>query len=235
MEDETDDKPELSQHAFAALQEFYAERNEQEQRFQDLKRKTEKGRLSMDMFQEDWNASQFWYSDETALSLAKQLLEDATKDTSIAIVSAPSVYVQVHNLLLESPAMSPRVALLEFDQRFAACDDFVPYDFNHPQKLPAELGGSFDRILCDPPFLSEECQTKTAITARWLTKAVKNDAQKEARPRLIVCTGERMANLITKIYPGTRMTDFEPRHSQDRLSNEFRCYANFENSVWKCH
>lgn len=27
-------------------------------------------------------------------------------------------------------------------------------------KLPAELKGAFDRIICDPPFLSEDCQTK---------------------------------------------------------------------------
>ena len=27
-------------------------------------------------------------------------------------------------------------------------------------KLPVELKGAFDRIICDPPFLSEDCQTK---------------------------------------------------------------------------
>lgn len=57
--------------------------------------------------------------------------------------------------------------------------EFVHYDFQSPIKLPGEgsrtvymeavltrhdyLGnfkGAFDRILCDPPFLSADCQTK---------------------------------------------------------------------------
>ena len=70
----------------------------------------------MEMFSEDWNASQFWvciqpqhihpaserrqYSDETAKLLAKQLLEGASTSTNICIVSAPSVFVQLKNLLV---------------------------------------------------------------------------------------------------------------------------------------
>lgn len=53
----------------------------------------------MDAFTEDWNASQFWYSDETATLLARQLLQDATDDTRIAVVSAPSAFIQLKNLL----------------------------------------------------------------------------------------------------------------------------------------
>lgn len=54
----------------------------------------------MDAFTEDWNASQFWYNDETAMVLAKQLLEGATDDTRIAVVSAPSAFIQLKNLLV---------------------------------------------------------------------------------------------------------------------------------------
>jgi hypothetical protein len=51
----------------------------------------------------------------------------------------------------------------------------------------------------------------------------------------MVCTGERMESLITdKLYgkAGTRTTDYEIKHSKG-LSNEFRCYANFECEAWK--
>ena len=40
------------------------------------------------------------YSDKTAITLAKQLLESSTHDTSIAVVSAPSVFIQLKNLLV---------------------------------------------------------------------------------------------------------------------------------------
>jgi hypothetical protein len=58
------------------------------------------GKLSMDAFTEDWNASQFWYNDETATVLARQLLEGAADDTKIAVVSAPSAFIQLKNLLV---------------------------------------------------------------------------------------------------------------------------------------
>ena len=65
---------------------------------------------------------------------------------------------------------------------------------------------------------------------RWLAKSWTQEAL-----RLLVCTGERMESLITeKLYGrvGTRTTDYEIRHAKG-LSNEFRCYANFECGAWK--
>lgn len=43
------------------------------------------------------------YSDETADLLARQLLDGATSETRIAVVSAPSVFVALKNILV-SPA-----------------------------------------------------------------------------------------------------------------------------------
>ena len=55
---------ELHSDTLAALQEFYSEKSLGERRFQDLKfqveQKSSQAQLSMDMFSEDWNASQFW-------------------------------------------------------------------------------------------------------------------------------------------------------------------------------
>lgn len=42
-----------------------------------------------------------------------------------------------------------------------------------------------------------------------------------------------MESLVNKLYrpQGIATTTFEPAHAKG-LSNEFRCYANFENSDW---
>ena len=61
----TDTDPrQMSSHAALALQEFYAEKDAHQQQFEDLSNQAENdfdGRiLTMDVFTEDWNASQFW-------------------------------------------------------------------------------------------------------------------------------------------------------------------------------
>jgi NADH dehydrogenase (ubiquinone) 1 alpha subcomplex subunit 9 len=110
-----------------------------------------------------------------------------------------------------------------------------------------------DRLICDPPFLSEDCQTKgdairdclivfnrssadqslllAAMTVRWLAKPSEPVNMEQAR--LIVCTGERMESLVTKLYRSFNLktTTFEPVHTRG-LSNEFYCYANFTSSKW---
>ncbi|OAL45998.1 hypothetical protein IQ07DRAFT_590785 [Pyrenochaeta sp. DS3sAY3a] len=231
--DDDDDIPQLSSGALDALKEFYGERDARNKQFEDLKSQAEndfEGKLSMDAFTEDWNASQFWYSDETATILARQLLQDATDDTRIAVVSAPSAFIQLKNLLSSGEYQCrPQISLLEYDDRFAVFKEFVRYDFEKAIQLPAELKSSFDAIICDPPFLSQDCQTKAALTVRWLAKSWTQESL-----RLIVCTGERMEELITeKLYGkvGTKTTDYEIKHAKG-LSNEFRCYANFDCGAW---
>ncbi|OTB13809.1 hypothetical protein K445DRAFT_159329 [Daldinia sp. EC12] len=233
MADSDDEPITLSSHALAALQEFYGERDAHADKFEKLKAAAEDQHagaqpLSMDAFTEDWNESQFWYSDETATLLARQLLDGVREDEVVAVVSAPSVFVALKNLLNAADAntLKPKkVYLLEHDQRFSVFPEFVFYDFQQPIKLPAELKGSVDRIICDPPFLSEDCQTKAALTVRWMSRST---------PRLIVCTGERMETLVTKLYRslGAQTTTYEPVHARG-LSNEFYCYANFECDAWK--
>ncbi|KAI1249860.1 hypothetical protein MGN70_009476 [Eutypa lata] len=238
MADSDDEPIALSSHALGALKEFYAERDSHADKFARLKEAAEQNAaegkpLSMDAFTEDWNESQFWYSDETATLLARELLDGASGDDVVAVVSAPSVFVALKNLLSatssESDRPNPAVYLLEHDQRFSVFSEFIFYDFQQPIKLPAHLKGGVTRIICDPPFLSEDCQTKAALTVRWLSKQ-----QQPPRPRLIVCTGERMETLVKKLYGGlgTHTTTYEPVHAKG-LSNEFYCYSNFECGAWR--
>ncbi|KAL1838181.1 hypothetical protein VTJ49DRAFT_2962 [Mycothermus thermophilus] len=235
-----DEELTLSSTTLAALQEFYVERQSREEEFATLKARVEAlsaaasaegQKLSMEAFGEDWNKSQFWYSEETARFLANKLLEGATEDMTIAVVSAPSVFVAMRNMLNEAPPEQPRpkLILLEHDNRFAIFPEFVYYDYAQPLKLP----GTCDRFVVDPPFLNHDCQTKTALTVGWLarpptTTTTTTEKQTQQR-RLILCTGERMRTLVLRLYKsfGLRTTDYEPAHARG-LSNEFYCYANFD-------
>lgn len=93
----------------AALKDFYTERDTKEKEFEDLKAAAENDfdhpkPLSMSLFGESWQDSQFWYTDETARTLAEQLLDGVTEESWIGVVSAPSVYVQLRNLLVSFDA-----------------------------------------------------------------------------------------------------------------------------------
>lgn len=60
--DDDDNIPKLPGDTIAALQEFYTERELSAKRFEEFKTGLEERPqiLSMNMFMEDWNASQFW-------------------------------------------------------------------------------------------------------------------------------------------------------------------------------
>jgi hypothetical protein len=102
----------------------------------------------MDAFTEDWNASQFWYSDETATLLAKRLLDGATSESAVAVVSAPSVFIQMKNILSSGAvSVKPEIVLLEYDQRFSVFKEFVFYDFASPTRLPGEYSSSWILVM----------------------------------------------------------------------------------------
>ncbi|KAK6199502.1 putative N6-adenine methyltransferase-domain-containing protein [Scheffersomyces amazonensis] len=242
---ESDDEPiTLSAHALAALSEFKQEEKQRIDRFESLKKASEdrfdeqQGQkahqqaiaISIDDFQEDWQLSQFWYSDETAEILGKALLEGADANTVVVIASAPSVYAAIKRFPPEE-IPTKHIYVLEYDKRFAVLggDNFSFYDYNEPNNIPIHLKNKCHRLLIDPPFLEEECQTKSAQAARNL---LIKDCKENPQFRLISSTGERMRDVVKKNYPETKLTTFYPEH-KNGLSNEFRCYASFESPYWK--
>ncbi|GMM37463.1 protein-lysine N-methyltransferase [Saccharomycopsis crataegensis] len=243
---DSDDELSLPADTLAALAEFRQEESARLEKFRQLESSAEEQfqetqQKDIELFKEDWQLSQFWYNQHTATLLAQELLDGADQDTMIAIISAPSVYAAMTKLPSSSfhngVTLKDNVWLFEYDSRFSvlAGDKFVLYDFNHPLKnLPSVLLKKTHRVLIDPPFLSEDCQTKAAITVRALLVEDKSQKTEDGtlRYRVSSCTGERMATLIEKVYPGVKMTTFYPEHERG-LSNEFRCYASYEGSSWK--
>jgi len=201
-EDNDDGMPCLSEHTLTALKEFYCEQE------QSLKSAGVK-------FQEDWQLSQFWYDEDTASTLAQEALLTAGKDGRIACVSCPTAYIKLRQL----DASDRCIVCLEYDERFAEFgQDFIRYDFNRPLDLPTEYEGVFDVVICDPPFLSEDCLRKTASTVKYLTSK-----------SVILCTGAVMEELAEELL-GTKLCVFQPQH-KNKLSNEFRCFTNYTPNI----
>lgn len=241
MSDSDDEILMLSSHALAALQQFKQEENDRLEQFEALYKESEtqfdqqQKVLSIDAFKEDWQLSQFWYADDTAKILGQALLEGADEDTVVVIASAPSVYAAIKQLP-EEEVPTKHIYLLEFDSRFevlAGKDHFSVYDYNYPDMIPDHLRNKCHRLLIDPPFLEEECQTKSSQAANNLLVIDRSGKTKsgDSRYKLISSTGERMQHIVKKNYPDTKMTTFLPEH-KNGLSNEFRCYANFECKYW---
>ena len=85
--------------------------------------------------------------------------------------------------VLEIKPSDCSAVLLEYDQRFSIYgSDFFFYDYKHPLQLPDSLvEKSFDVVMADPPFLSEECLAGMSKTIHFLTK-----------DKVILCTGKFM-------------------------------------------
>ncbi|KAI9773463.1 MAG: hypothetical protein M1840_007680 [Geoglossum simile] len=150
---------ELSKSTLEALSQFYNERDDRQKQFEGLKAQAAEdadfSSISMELFAEDWNASQFWvclcfcvvsldnsdgikpqYDDETASVLATYLLEDVKDNSAIAVISAPSVFVQIKKLLAsKADSVRPQIFLFEFDRRFSVFKEFIYYDFENPTRL----------------------------------------------------------------------------------------------------
>ena len=112
----------------------------------------------------------------------------------VACVSAPTLYKHLKKITTTSNDNDNETAavtlkVFEFDKRFAMYgSDFVLYDYRSPLDIPRELRESFDLVFADPPFLSEECLTKTAVTLKYL-----------AREKIVLCTGAIMADLADRL------------------------------------
>ncbi|CAG2240743.1 EEF1AKMT1 [Mytilus edulis] len=207
-----DDAPQLSAHTLAALQEFYTEQNKQEQTLIEA----QQGNLKELEISEDWQLSQFWYNETTATRLAEEALRAVGEQGSIACLSSPTAYKKLRELKPDSVTLK----CLEYDTRFQVYgDDFLLYDYKEPLKFPKDWKNWFDLVIADPPFLSEECLCKTAVSIKYL-----------AKDKIILCTGAVMTDLADKLL-GLKPCVFQPQHTNN-LQNEFRCYTNYDSQLF---
>ncbi|RIB19149.1 putative N6-adenine methyltransferase-domain-containing protein [Gigaspora rosea] len=192
--------------------------------------------VHMDVFREDWQGQEKWVSWvknnvfalmcinlniflvlivkpvlETTDVIIQEVLAHTNSESRIACISTPTVFVKLKSII---PPLKQIINLFEFDTRFDIYGfDFFQYDYKTPTKFRdcSKLRNTFDFIVVDPPFLSEDCFTKTMITVRWLGKKDNCAVMQNLADRLI----------------NARVTSFYPQH-QGGLANEFRCYINYQ-------
>ena len=109
--EEENDIPQLSAETFSVLQEFYKEQEENERTVNlvsyslNNESNSNGGQLSLN---EDWQLSQFWYDDQTALELANEVIRLAGLNcevASIACISCPTLFITIRK---HFPAMQYR-------------------------------------------------------------------------------------------------------------------------------
>ena len=140
------------------------------------------------------------------------MIKEFDEDLSIALLSCPSLYSTIR-------AIVDNVKIFEFDERFNKYgDDFVHYDYNlgDNEDYLKNHFKSFDFIILDPPFLSEECLSKSM--------KIVNRIKKETS-LIILNTGSIQRELAGQYE--LKETSFKPRH-KNNLSNEFSSFANFD-------
>ncbi|XP_013194231.1 EEF1A lysine methyltransferase 1 [Amyelois transitella] len=208
--DDDEDVPTLSAETFAALQEFYTEQRKRQEIMTKLEA-DDKLKENI-LFDENWQLSQFWYDEATVQALVKVVDKMLPDGGRVALISCPTLFVPVKRQIEDRATVS----LLEYDRRFEVhAPDFIFYDYNTPEKLPPEALHSYDLVVADPPFLSEECISKTSETIKLLAKG-----------NIVVCTGAVMKENVEKLL-ALKLCQFQPHH-RNNLANEFACYANFD-------
>ncbi|CAO2820239.1 unnamed protein product [Amaranthus hypochondriacus] len=215
--EEDEDLPTLSPYALEALQEFLASQSKSDSDTQQQQPQQQDD--SLPLLKEDWRMSQFWYSPQTAITVADEvsyllsLFTDLDVPPSVACISCPTLFIYLKKMY---PTMN--VQLLEYDKRFDQYgSDFTFYDYNLPEDLPQEMKHAYQIVVADPPYLSEECLKKVAQTIGLLAQPGKHF--------LLLLTGEVQRDRAASLL-GLRPCGFLPEHSS-KLGNEFRLYTNY--------
>eukprot|EP01114_Cavostelium_apophysatum_P001142 TRINITY_DN10978_c0_g2_i1.p1 TRINITY_DN10978_c0_g2~~TRINITY_DN10978_c0_g2_i1.p1 ORF type:complete len:236 (-),score=28.91 TRINITY_DN10978_c0_g2_i1:52-711(-) len=208
---DSDDDLKLPADTLAVLNQFLAENAERQQKEEADAKST----AFIDQFEEDWNFSQFWYTRDTANRIATECIAQSNGG-KIACLSTPSIFRALK-------ALEPKEEyyVFEYDKRFSCYGDrFIFYDYKAPHNFPSDFSHAFDVIVLDPPFLSEECFSKSSETVMSLLKK---------GGKVIIMTGSVMEPLILRIFKelDVHLCNFRPKHER-ALQNDFSCFANFE-------
>ncbi|GAA6043101.1 hypothetical protein JCM8097_008423 [Rhodosporidiobolus ruineniae] len=230
MSDREDSPPlQLDPRTLAALMEFRQEQEEVQDRLRAMEEKQngddgeEKKMISLQeykaTFTEDFQVSQFWYSDAFANHFSRFVYSFCTPTTRIAFLSCPTSFVAFQH---QNPVKD--AWLFEYDTRFRLFggDRFVHYDLEEPEKFPEELRGTVDIAIADPPFLNE-------VTNRYFAQTLRSLLKPNGKFLLLTSTSVSARSAVYDSPPVGPLheTSFEVTHDGGRLQNDFRCWTSW--------
>ena len=170
---------------------------------------------------ENWNLSQFWYTEATRQILAKEIYY-ATLDDNIAFLSCPSLYHSFTEMYYDR---RDRSYLFEFDSRFYdhAGENFLKFDCFNVEAMKASVAKrkfpSFDYVVADPPYLSIECLESMSNCVKFLAGD---------KGKILYIAGDTVVENVPYYLPMCHPLKFLPQNNT--LRNAFFCYVNYDSA-----
>jgi hypothetical protein len=169
---------------------------------------------------EDGDFNQYWYSPFTIDRMVEDMVQQATidgrNDYKIAFLSTPSLYFSLPEEIRKNSFV------FDYDKKWDNDRGFVFYDFNSPEVVPADLLGSCDMVVIDPPFITRDVWEKYAISAKLLLK--------KETGQIIGTTVYENAAMLAELLEGVKPTNFLP--SIPNLVYQYNLYTNYESVVF---
>jgi 16S rRNA G966 N2-methylase RsmD len=150
--------------------------------------------------------------------MVKKLIKHFDDDISISLLSCPSLFETISSI-------ADNVKIFEFDEKFSKYGNaFVHYDYNQgdDEEYLKNFQSSFDLIILDPPFLSEECLRKSLMIVNRL---------KKEKSLIVLNTGSIQVDLAKE--HGLNQSNFKPQH-KNNLANDFSTFSNFDIDDFLC-
>ena len=162
-------------------------------------------------FQEKSDLNQYWYSSSTVIAIRDELIR--LRPQRIAFVSTPSLFFSVCDFIQES-------YLFDFDVDFERAADgrFVRFDYRYPQ-IDTFHHISYDAVVMDPPFISEEVISAYAKVYRDLAKTT-------GSLLLFTTTPENQQFLESSLNSRVHQATFLP--CIPNLVYQYRIFVNYE-------
>ena len=156
---------------------------------------------------EDLN--QYWYSDPTIKVMVDEVLNNSKK---ACFLSTPSIYFS----LPKKSEVRAASWLFDLDDQWANLPNYFKYNYNFPEQIPKDLHGTFDYVVIDPPFITEEVWEKYAVATKMLLSP---------NGKILLTTIHENAPMLDRIL-GVKPNVFKP--SIPHLVYQYSLYTNYE-------